>query len=304
MVGAENTGVLKRFRKTFFRSRPQSSRTAFCHVALERLIIAYFLDAPKVIFMSKTTVLFCSFVCAATTGLAQGMFTPIGNLNQTFGEDIAVWSGLSQAASFKTGDTAASLFSVSVAMDSRHQFSAGNFNLALYSDAGGAPGSSLATLSGNAIPFTAGIYTYTNDTPLVLSPNTTYWVVASSPTSSTAAYQWVLTFSSSLDSGSFWTMGAGDYNQGSGWQPIGSGYFPQFSVTVTNPQPPALSISQPIVLTFPTNGFPFVLQATPNLATTNWTAVTNVILSGVISNQTVFIVPSTGSKMFFRLSSQ
>ena len=98
-------------------------------------------------------------------------------------------------------------------------------------------------------------------------------------------------------------MGAGDYNQGSGWQPIGAGYFPQFSVTVTDPQPPALSISQPIVLVFPTNGFPFVLQENANLDTTNWAPVTNVILSGVISNQTVFIVPSTG-KMFFRLSSK
>ncbi|HVV70252.1 MAG TPA: choice-of-anchor R domain-containing protein [Verrucomicrobiae bacterium] len=230
------------------------------------------------------------------------MFTPIGNLNQTFGEDIAVWSGLSQAASFKTGDTSAWLFSISVAMDSRHQFAPGNFNLAIYSDAGGSPGSSLATLSGNDVPYIPRLYTYTNATPLVLSSNTTYWVVASSPTTSSAAYQWGLTFSSNLDSGSIWTMGAGDLNQGSGWEPIGNGYFPQFSVTVTNPQPPALSISQPIVLTFPTNGFQFVLQENSNLSTTNWTAVTNVILSGVISNQTVFIVPSAG-QMFFRLSS-
>lgn len=232
------------------------------------------------------------------------MFTPIGNLNQTFGEDIAVWSGLSQAGSFKTGDTAASLLSVSVAMDTRHQFGAGDFNLALYSDASGSPGSSLTSLSGNNVPFTSGTYTYTNNTPLVLSANTTYWVVASSSTSfSISAYQWSLTFSSNLDSGSFWTMGAGDYNQGSGWQPIGNGYFPQFSVTVTDPQPPALSISQPIVLTFPTNGFSFVLQENSNLDSTNWTAVTNATLSGVIGNQSVFIVPSTG-KMFFRLSSK
>lgn len=253
--------------------------------------------------MLNTKVLFGSFFCAAATGLAQGVFTPIGNLNQAFGEDIAVWSGLSQAGSFKTGNTAASLVSVSVAMDSRNQFAPGNFNLALYSDASGSPGSSLAALSGNNIPQAPAIYTYTNQTPLVLSANTTYWVVASSPTTSTGAYQWILTFSSNLDSGSFWTMGAADLKQGSGWEPIGAGYFPQFSVTVTDPQPPALSVSQPILLTFPTNGFSFVLQENSNLSTTNWTAVTNAILAGAISNQTVFIVPPTG-KMFFRLSSK
>lgn len=253
--------------------------------------------------MSKNTVAFCSFVCVAATGMAQGMFTPIGNINQAFGEDIAVWSGLSQAASFKTGDTTASLVSVSVSMDPRHQFSPGDFNLALYNDAGGSPGSSLTTLSGNNNPFSEAIYTYTNQTPLVLSANTTYWVVASSATIDTAAFQWILTFSSNVDSGSFWTMGAADLDQGRGWEPIGAGYFPEFSITVTDPQPPALSVSQPIVLTFPTNGFTFVLQQNANLDTTNWTAVTNIIMSGVISNRTVFIVPSTG-KMFFRLSSE
>jgi|SRR5665213_964623 len=238
------------------------------------------------------------------TALAQDAFTPISNLGQPFGEDVGVWSGLSHAASFTTGNAATSLFSVSVSMDTPNH-SGGtfqNFNLSLYSDASGSPGSILATLSGNNFPIFTGIYAYTNTSPLVLSTNTTYWIVASSPDSlSGNAYEWILTFSPATDAGSFWTMGVSKYNQGSGWYSIGDSVFLQFSVTVTNPQPPAISISRPIVLTFPTNGFSFVLQQNSNLTTTNWINVTNATLSGVISHQTVFIMPPSGQQMFYRL---
>ncbi len=241
----------------------------------------------------KIARILCLIFCAATAALAQTTFTPISNLSQPFGEDVGVWSGLSHAASFTTGNTAASLFSVSVSMDAKQSGIPQNFDLSLYSDASGSPGSILATLSGN-IPFYAGIYAYTNTSPLVLSANTTYWIVASSPDtlSGEDAYKWILTFSPALDSGSFWTMGVSKYNQGSGWQPISDGDFLQFSVTVTNPQPPAVFISQPVVLTFPTNGFPFILQQNSNLSTTNWVNVTNATLSGVIS-----IKPSSSCRL-------
>ena len=168
---------------------------------------------------------------------------------------------------------------------------------------GGSPGSSLAALSGNNTPTSAGIYTYTNALPLALSANTTYWIVAASPDAIGAtAYEWNLVFSSALDSGSFWAMGASEYNSGSGWH--ASGVYQQFSVKVTNPIPPVISISQPVVLTFPVTGFSFVLQQNSVLATTNWVSVTNATLSGVISNQTVFMVPPGGKQLFYRLNLQ
>jgi hypothetical protein len=251
----------------------------------------------------RIVVMLCSFFCAAAVALAQTTFTPVSNLNQTTGEYTGVWNAQSLAVSFTTGSAATSLFGVSVSMSAGGD--AGHFNLSIYSDAGGSPGSSLTILSGNGFPASAGIYTYTNASPLALSANTTYWIVASSPDSTGGdAYEWNLTFNSALDSGSFWTLGVSKYNDGGGWNSSGTGVYQQFSVIVTNPIAPAISIFQPIVLTYPAVGFPFVLQQNSNLATTNWVTATNAILSGVISNQTVFIVPPTGGQMFYRLNLQ
>ncbi len=252
----------------------------------------------------KRNIFFCAFICATTTMLAQATFLPFSNLGQPFGEAVGVWSGLSHAASFTTGNAASSLFSVSISMDPANHMGGSfqSFNLSLWSDVSGSPGTNLAMLSGNNYPIYTGIYAYTNTSPLVLSANTTYWIVASSPDSLNGnAYEWILTFSPATDPGAFWTMGVSKYNQGSGWYSIGDSDFLQFSVTVTNPQPPAVSISRPIVLTFPTDGFSFVLQQNSNLTTTNWINVTNATLSGIISNQNVFIVPPNGQQMFYRL---
>jgi len=67
------------------------------------------------------------------------------------------------------------------------------------------------------------------------------------------------------------------------------------------PAPPPLSISQPILLTYTNNGFSYVLQQNANLIPTNWITVTNVVLSGTISNQTIFILPRNSPQMFYRL---
>lgn len=71
---------------------------------------------------------------------------------------------------------------------------------------------------------------------------------------------------------------------------------------VANPVPPALAIFQPIALTFPVSGFPFILQQNSGLATTNWVAATNAIqIATVNTNQTVFLIPPNGGQMFYRL---
>jgi len=92
-----------------------------------------------------------------------------------------------------------------------------------------------------------------------------------------------LTPSNALEAGSFWSLGMANSDGGSGWV-ADENYF-LFSVTVADPILPAISISQPVLLIFPSTDFPFVLQQTSNLATSNWVTVTNAILSGVLSNK-------------------
>ena len=234
--------------------------------------------------------------------VAQTRFTPISNLNQPSTQaENPVWNAQSLAASFRTGNTAAFLAGVSVSL-ANAKGSGGHFHLALYSDVGGSPGGSLADLSGNPTPTSAGIYTYTNTATLALAAETAYWIVASSPDATgPTAFEWNFTDSSGLDAGSSWTTATSKGLPGSAW--ITAAVYQQFSVMVTNPTPPAIAIFQPVMLTFPVSGFPFVLQQNGDLATTNWVAATNAIqMATVSSNQTVFLAPPAGQQMFYRLS--
>jgi hypothetical protein len=267
-------------------------------------LLGFSAGGDKIVSQMRVISILCPLFCALAAQ-AQTNFIPVSNLNQPTAEHNGVWNTESLAAPFTTGNTAASLSVVSVSLASANG-SGGHFNLSLYSDAGGSPGSSLAALSGNDSPTSAGTYTYTNTSPLVLSADTTYWIVASSPDATGAtAFQWNLTFSAALDAGSMWTTGGGKYNSGGGWNSSGGGVYQQFSVTVANPVPPALAIFQPVALTFPATGFPFVLQQNSDLATTNWVNATNAIqIASVNTNQIVFLVPPNGGQMFYRLNLQ
>ncbi|HEY1718880.1 MAG TPA: choice-of-anchor R domain-containing protein [Verrucomicrobiae bacterium] len=263
----------------------------------------------------KTVASFCIFLCTAMTMLAQTNYIAISNLNQS--EDNSAGAGGSGqvAVSFTTDTTTNFLLSVSVSLGkffAPEGTSIGPINLSLYSDAAGSPGGYLATLSGNSYPTNAGIYTYTG--LYLLTSNTTYWLVASSPETrggvGDAFYPWIATYSTSLDSGSTWALGKSKEGYNGGWTILndGANLYLEFSVTVTpvvtHLSPPLLSIFQPIVLNYTNYGTPFVLQQNSDLATTNWVNVTNAILSGIISNQVVFIVSPTGQQMFYRLNSQ
>lgn len=256
--------------------------------------------------MIKAISILCSCLCAAT-GLAQPITSAISNLGQPLAGDDGVESAQVDAVSFTTGVSKTWFHSVSILIfGSESGFypalnPPGAFAVSLYQDAGGSPGSLLATLSGNSFPTNSGIYVYTNDTALEFSNNATYWIVASSINSTNVAeYQWQLTANASLDAGSIWTQGPNQFNTGSGWR-TSAGYA-QFSVAVETPPAPVILISQPVVLTFTNLGFPFVLQQNSSLATTNWVSVTNATLNGVIGNQTVFIVPPSGQQLFYRLT--
>ena len=245
---------------------------------------------------------------AAAVAWAQTTFTPISSLNQPSGPYYsAVDASQSVGVAFTTGSAATSLASVSVKLGGADLGTGGGtlgtFSLALYSDAGGLPGSSVATLSGNAAPPYAGVYTFTNASPVVLGATTTYWVVASTSggTGSGSFYRWSSSAGATFDAGSIWTGGGAAETQGGVWY---SGSGPTlFSVTVARPEPPAVSLFQPLVLTYPATGFPFVLQQNADLNTTNWVTVTNAIqLNPANTNQVVFLVPSAGQRLFYRLS--
>ena len=244
--------------------------------------------------------------CVVTSTLAQTQVTPISNLNQyNAGSAKVGFNGMNDvtwAVPFTTGgspdNSTMMLSSVSILMNDSGWIDSEPFNLSLCADAGGTPGTSLVTLSGETCPTNTAIYTYTNASPFAFSTNTTYWLVASCPGATNSIYLWGDT-GANLDSGSFWAIGQPEYNLGDGWNAYN--IYPQFSITVVVPTP-ALSISRPVVVTYPASGIPFVLQQNSDLSTSNWTDVTNAILTGVISNQNVFILPSTAPQMFFRLS--
>lgn len=120
------------------------------------------------------------------------------------GEQWAVGSYLAMADSFTTGSSATNLSSVSLVIFGS---SGTGFSLSLYSDAAGAPGTSVESLSGNASP-TSGTYSYTSGGSTVLAANTTYWVVAAGPTSGPDYYFNFDTTSSTAQTGAAgWSIG-------------------------------------------------------------------------------------------------
>jgi hypothetical protein len=252
----------------------------------------------------KTLAAFGGIFCAATAALAQ--LTPISNLNQpTGGSYTVVNSGQSIAVSFTTGSEPTTLTGVAIGLAGQtFEFSGdvpGPLNLSLNADASGSPGSLVTVLDGDSSPTNAAVYSYVPDTQTMLAPATTYWIVASSVTSiNETGYLWSETASSALDGGSTWSLGHVDYFNGT-WN-TGSDHV-LFSVSAASTNPPPVAISKPIVLTYTNTGVAYALQQNADLSTTNWVTVTNALLSGVLGNQGVFILPPSARQMYFRLSS-
>jgi hypothetical protein len=107
------------------------------------------------------------------------------------------------------------------------------------------PGSSLETLNGSANPSTSGIYTYSDASNLVLSPNTSYYIVLTAGTTvANGAYDWSLAGIDSYNSSGGWAANGGrvyTFN-GSYWTGSPSA-FPQFAIDATAvPEPGFLSL--------------------------------------------------------------
>jgi len=126
---------------------------------------------------------------------AQGTITYLSNLGQSSIGNLAVGSDSWLASGFTTGSNAGGydLDSVQLAMANASANPSG-FSVILYSAGGVAgpdPGSSLGTLGGSGSPATAGIYTFTAPANLMLSPDTTYFMVLTSETTiANGAYEW------------------------------------------------------------------------------------------------------------------
>jgi hypothetical protein len=244
----------------------------------------------------------CMVGWVATAALAQTNFAVLANLDQTNGGYLGVGTNQSVAVSFTTGYLTSTNIAVSILLDSASTSSGGTFEISLCSDVAGVPGNSLAALSGNSQPFGGGVYSYTNTSPVNLLANTHYWVVAASPnTPMTSSYSWDFTLSTNSDAGSIWTLGSSEaVDNGEKWRVQSLEL--QFSVATGAPTTD-LAIFQPIILTFTNGGFPFVLQQSTNVNSTNWAPAASAIqLSTINSNFSVFIVPPAGQKMFYRAS--
>ncbi len=105
------------------------------------------------------------------------------------------------------------------------------------------PGSSLGTLDGSANPSTAGIYTYTPTSNLVLSPNTDYFIVLTAGTAiADGAYEWSLTIPNILYGNESWKAG-GVWKSGDGSSWLYNSGASQFAITATPvPEPSAWAL--------------------------------------------------------------
>jgi hypothetical protein len=202
----------------------------------------------------KIVVIIWVMFCGAMAASAATNATMVSNFAQpatgilSFGD----FSGQSfqVASAFKTDDTPGNLAVVSIIFFDAYVPSnaPGPYQLSIYSDVGGKPGNILATnFSGENYPTNWRTYSFTNTTPLTLLPNTTYWIVSSSPGSvgTGVSYRLADAPTNTADPGSFWKVGDHSaYKLGSDPWVL---YFPSsstefFSITA-KPLPPPMAIA-------------------------------------------------------------
>ena len=117
--------------------------------------------------------------------MAQGTVY-LSNLGQISAGNNPIGSNSWFAAEFITGSNPGgySLDSVQLGM-ANASGNPGGFNVAVYTDngiSGARPGGNIGTLTGSLDPLTAGNYTYTPASSLVLSPSTDYFIVLTAGT--------------------------------------------------------------------------------------------------------------------------
>jgi hypothetical protein len=193
-------------------------------------------------------LLLVAFVFASK--YAQGQeITYVSNLGGNPADYTGYGIGSNQwlANSFVTGTTSAGYQLNSVQIPVGVNGNPSGFSLSLYSDNGGHPGNNLGTLGGSN-PTDWALYNFTAS-GIELTPSTTYWIVATSPTPaySDDSYYWVFASDTSYTSSDGWSMNPdgwrASFSGGSSWgNGTGSPY--QFAVSATPvPEPEIYSLA-------------------------------------------------------------
>jgi hypothetical protein len=202
----------------------------------------------KTIIARSFIMLAVSFM--ASKGLqAQGSITYLSSLSTNYTGNVAIANDSWLAAMFGTGGNADGylLDSVQLGMADASG-NPSNFTAMIYSAfVGGAilPDNNLCTLDGSSNPANVGVYTFTTVSNLLLSPDTTYFIVATANTMvSEGAYSW----SESAYPPAVGTWGAGNgvlrsVNGSTGWSPTPYLGIAQFAINATAiPEPGVTSL--------------------------------------------------------------
>lgn len=182
----------------------------------------------------------------------QGTITYLSNLGEASVGTYAIGNNSWVAVGFGTGNNAGgySLNSIQLEIADATGNPSG-FSVMLYSSVSGSailPGSSLGALDGPLDPSTAGVYTYTPPSNLVLPPSSIYFIVLTSGTAiADGAYEWSLAGTYSYNPNDGWGVfnregSIGEFlssQNGSSW--IGNGGNFQFAITATAIPEPSMS---------------------------------------------------------------
>jgi hypothetical protein len=198
--------------------------------------------------LTKSSIALVVALLATTITKAQGA-TYLSNLGQPSSGSVAVGSDSWLATSFFSGNNIGgyTLDSIQLAMADASGSPSG-FTIMLYSEAnnpGGAfPGSSLGTLSGSAEPATGGLYTYTDNLNITLSPATYYFIVLTAGTGVAAgAYDWSLAGTYSYNPGGGWSSGGDVRTSSNGSLWLANAGNLQYAINATAvPEPGFLSL--------------------------------------------------------------
>jgi hypothetical protein len=209
--------------------------------------------------ISNSVIFFTVAFLAPQILQAQGTITYLSNLGQPSTGSRAVGTNSWLAMAFNTGNNPGGYILNSIQLEmadatgSPTNFTAMIYTLDTEPGVGGPfPGSSLGTLDGSLSPVGNGIYTYTDDSNITLSPspsryslNGYYFIVLTGGTAisrgpftgtNVGAYDWSLAGTNSYNPTGGWGV-AGEtsyysFNNGLSWTPIES-FFPQFAINAT-----------------------------------------------------------------------
>jgi hypothetical protein len=203
----------------------------------------------KIIMSSAIT--FVITLLAPQLVRAQGTMTVLSNFDQTTAGSLAVGSDSWLATVFRTGTNASgyALDSIQLGMADASGTPSG-FTAMVYNGIFGGTGieGSIGTLDGSLNPAAGGIYTFTPDSNLMLSANTSYYVVLTAGTTvANGAYEWSYAGTSSYNPIGGWSSSGDTWSSTNGrvsalsWQPTSS--FTQFAINVTDaPEPGVLGL--------------------------------------------------------------